>query len=358
MSPPRSRSLAAGTLGVAGAAAITGATVHAARVRRRRALLAGEAVPLGSPSGTVHPVRAADGLLLHAEVIEPVHPRPGAPTVVLAHGWGLTSQSWHYQRLALGEFYRVVSYDQRSHGRSEWSEPTGSTIEQLADDLWRVIDALAPTGPVALAGHSLGGMTVMALAERDPGLVSDRVVAVALVATSSGHFGRHARGRSVSSLTRLSPLLHLPVHKAPWLVETPRKLTADFAYDILRRLGFGSSPREAHVAFADRMLAQAPVSVYTAFWPLFVRLDLSHVLPALTDVPTLVVAGERDIVTPPRHSRRLAESIRTAELVVLPDSGHLLMLERHEELSELMLALLDRAGQPAGAAQAADVVAQ
>ncbi len=347
------RSLVAGTVGLVGAAALTGATVHATRVRRRRAALGAEAVPLGSLHGEVHQVVTDDGICLHAEVDEPADQQPDAPTVVLVHGWGLTRQSWHYQRAALRTTHRVVVYDQRSHGSSEWSAPDHSTIDQLAADLRTVLGQLVPTGPVALVGHSMGGMTVMALARLDPDLVRDRVVAVALVATSSGHLGRHARGLPASSLSRLSPLLRATIDTAPWLVEAPRRLAADLSYDAVRRYGFGSDPQEAHVAFADRMLADAPVGVYTAFWPLFVSLDLSDVLPAFTDLPTLVVAGERDVMTPVGLSRRLAETIRTAELVVLPDSGHLLMLERHEQLTGLLEALLERAGQPDGAREAA-----
>jgi pimeloyl-ACP methyl ester carboxylesterase len=355
MSVPRSWPLA-GAIGLAGAAAVTGATVRATRVLRRRATLAAGESALGSLTGHVHEVVAADGTCLHAEVDEPADARTGALTVVLTHGWGLTSQSWHSQRAALRESYRVITYDQRSHGRSDWSSPEGSTIEQLAGDLHAVIDTLAPTGPVALVGHSMGAMAIMALAEQAPDLVSERVGAIALVATSSGHFGRYANGLPASSLTRLSPLLRGTVDRVPWLVEAPRRLAADLAYDVVRRYGFGSSPREAHVAFADRMLSAAPVSVYTAFWPLFVRLDLSEALPAFLALPTLIVVGERDVITPPRHSRRLAEAIHTAELVVLPDSGHLLMLERHAELNELLLALFERAGDPSGAADAAETV--
>jgi pimeloyl-ACP methyl ester carboxylesterase len=355
LSPARTWSLA-GAVGLVGAAAVTGATVRATRVLRRRAALTGEEVALGSLRGQVHAVQAADGVCLYAEVDEPASVRPGTPTVVLAHGWGLTSSSWHYQRLALRETYRVITFDQRSHGRSEWSSPDGSTIEQLASDLESVITALAPTGPVALVGHSMGAMAIMALAGQAPDLVSERVGAIALVATSSGHFGRYANGLPASSLTRLSPLLRGTVDKVPWVVEAPRRLASDLAYDVVRRYGFGSSPREAHVAFADRMLAAAPVSVYTAFWPLFVRLDLSGALPAFVDLPTLIVVGERDVVTPPKHSRRLAEAIPTAELVVLPDSGHLLMLERNAELNELLEALLERAGERSGAVDAAEAV--
>lgn len=344
------RSLVTGTVGLVGAVVLTGATVRATRVRRRRAVAA-DSVPLGSLSGTVHSVVTEDGARLHVEVDEPADARPDLPTVVLVHGWGLTMHSWHYQRAALRQTHRVVSYDHRSHGRSDWSSAE-TTIDQLATDLRAVLEQLVPTGPIALVGHSMGGMTVMALARLEPSLVRDRVVAAALVATSSGHFGRHARGLPASSLSRLSPLLRVTVDKAPWLVEAPRRLAADLAYDAVRRYGFGSQPLESHVDFADRMLAASPVGVYTAFWPLFLRLDLSDVLPAFTDLPTLVVAGERDLMTPPSHARRLAQAIRTAELVVLPDSGHLLMLERHEELTALLEALLERPGEPQGARDA------
>src|SRR5262249_59440907 len=102
--------------------------------------------------------------------------------------------TWHYQRLGLAEMehpsLRMVFYDHRGHGRSGRSPRERSTIDQLGDDLAVVLDEVVPTGPVALVGHSLGGMTIMALADRRPELFGGRVVGVALGCASTGQLAR------------------------------------------------------------------------------------------------------------------------------------------------------------------------
>src|SRR5205085_1418749 len=127
-----------------------------------------------------HTVAGADGVALDVTV-----EGAGAVTVVLVHGWTLDSRAWGPVAAALAPSARVVRYDHRGHGRSAAVDPATMTIDQLADDLAVVIAAVAPDGPLVLAGHSMGGMTLMALADRHPGVLA-RVRGVALVATASG----------------------------------------------------------------------------------------------------------------------------------------------------------------------------
>ena len=132
-------------------------------------------------------VALPDGAELHA-TIEGTDDAP--VTLVLAHGWTLSQAAWDdvaallQPRAAHGEL-RLVRYDQPGHGRSSWGD-AHITIDQLGDDLAAVIDQLAPTGPVVLGGHSMGGMTIMCLAAARPELFGDRVRGVALVSTSAG----------------------------------------------------------------------------------------------------------------------------------------------------------------------------
>src|SRR5690606_33163238 len=116
---------------------------------------------------------------------------PDRPTVVLSHGYTLDERSWVYQRRALREAgYRVVVWDQRGHGASGVAESDTYHVDQLGRDLRRVLAEVVPEGPLVLVGHSMGGMTIMALAEADPEFVRDRVVGVALVSTSAGGLHR------------------------------------------------------------------------------------------------------------------------------------------------------------------------
>ena len=136
--------------------------------------------------------------------------RGGAPvTVVMAHGWTLAQAAWDdvaellTPRVAAGEL-RVVRYDQRGHGRSTWGRGRRSPSTSSARTSRVVLDQLAPTGPVVLAGHSMGGMTIMALAAARPELFGDRVRGVALVSTAAGDLTsdpRSAGGR----MARIEP---------------------------------------------------------------------------------------------------------------------------------------------------------
>src|SRR5882757_2621135 len=137
-----------------------------------------------------------DGVRLHVETTG----SPDAPvTVVLVHGWTCSTRSWHHQLSGLPQVLgssavRVVAYDHRGHGRSA-AAPVGTTrISQLADDFVTVLDSVVGDGPVVYAGHSMGGMTLMALADQRPELFGSRIKAAALVSTSSGEISSRAFG--------------------------------------------------------------------------------------------------------------------------------------------------------------------
>src|SRR3954470_19411501 len=128
-------------------------------------------------------VRTDDGVDLHVEVEE----NPAAPvTVVLAHGFTARLAEWEIQRRVLRPRARLVLFDQRGHGRSAATDLTDATIDRTGRDLGEVLDATTPDGPVVLAGHSMGGMSIMALARQRPDLFGTRVVGVFLLATSAG----------------------------------------------------------------------------------------------------------------------------------------------------------------------------
>lgn len=129
-----------------------------------------------------------DGTDIHVEVVEPTRPVAGHPTVVLVHGFCLDMGTFHFQRKRLAERgdYRVVAYDQPGHGRSGRLESGEYDLTALGHTLRRVLDEVAPDGPLVLVGHSMGGMTIMALAELYPEMFGDRVVGTVLMATSGG----------------------------------------------------------------------------------------------------------------------------------------------------------------------------
>ena len=201
MSTRRSLAYAAGGLGAAALAAVATGVVVERRVVKARRAGAAEADRLGALHSERVPVTCDDGVVLHAEVDEVApyadsrtarrrRPREDV-TLVFAHGYALNLDCWHFQREAFRGKRRMAFYDQRSHGRSDRSDREHATIDQLGDDLARVIETVAPKGKVVLVGHSMGGMSIIAFAERHPRLFAKRVAGVALIATTAGGLRPH-----------------------------------------------------------------------------------------------------------------------------------------------------------------------
>ena len=256
-------------LGVVGAAVgLVAASTAAGLLARRKIAGRGQVgadIPLGSLRGDRRTVMTSDGLALYAEVDEPEDPpAPGTPTVVFVHGYALNLDSWHFQRLALRGTHRLVFYDQRSHGRSGRSRPEHCTIDRLGEDLGRVIDDLAADGPVVLVGHSMGGMTILALAQLYPEWFGDRVVGVTLVSTCADGMGEVSFGlpRSLGRVFHdASPSVLTLLARAPKLVERGRRMGSEYAFAITRRLAFGGPVPQEYVDFADAMLSATPIDV-------------------------------------------------------------------------------------------------
>lgn len=308
--------------GVAFVAAGAAATLFSERVSARRHLRLGEEVPFGSVHGTSHWVTTPDGVRLHVEVDEADDPH--APTVVLVHGWTCDLDTWHYQRLALRGRARLVLVDLRSHGASGRARPARSMLADLADDLDLVIRRFAPKGPLVLVGHSMGGMAVMQLAAQDPRLVAGRVEGVVLLSTSAGDLLR-----SSPVLRRVRPLLRASGPAVEW----GRRFNS---YSVVRRWAVGPDADEKHADMADQMIARARTHVFWDFYPAFGELDLYDALPALGIAETVVVCGTRDLLTPPRHARRLAEEIPGARLELVDGAGHMIMFEEHERVTKVI----------------------
>ncbi|MER6102526.1 alpha/beta hydrolase [Streptomyces sp. NPDC001832] len=283
---------------------------------------------------------------------------PAPVTVVFSHGYCLNQDSWHFQRAALRGLVRTVHWDQRSHGRSERGrdQAGGVTvgINQLGRDLKAVIDAAAPEGRLVLVGHSMGGMTMMALAEQYPQLIRDRVAAVAFVGTSSGKLGEVSFGlpiAGVNAVRRVLPGVLRALGSQAELVERGRRATADLFAGLIKRYSFGSRDVDPAVErFAERLIESTPIDVVAEFYPAFTEHDKSHVLPAFRDLPVLILAGDKDLVTPSSHSEAIADQLPEAELVIVPDAGHLVMLEHPETVTDRLADLLVRVGAVPAAA--------
>lgn len=271
-------------------------------------------------------LETSDGVRLHLEVDGP----GDAPvTVVLAHGWTLDSRSWEpVARALLGAPApaRVVRYDHRGHGRSAAVPPAAMTIEQLADDLAEVVAAAAPNGPLVLAGHSMGGMTVMALAERHPEVVA-RAGGIALVATASGGLAGATLGlppRRASLLRQVEQRLYGSRRWAARpVLGSPRLLAPGMSWLLL---GPDASP-EARRITVESVAACRPLTV-SGFRSALEAHERDAALAAFASIPTAVLVGSRDRLTPVAAARRITAALPSAGLTIFPGAGHMLPVER------------------------------
>ncbi len=362
MKKRRLRRLAAAGVGAAAAAVATGLVVERRTVKARKAGAPG-ADRLGGLRSAEIRVKVGDEVTLHAEVDEvapydtgrsPGH-GAGEATLVFVHGYALNLDCWHFQRGHFRGRRRMVFYDQRSHGRSDRSPREDATIDQLGRDLKVVLDELVPSGPVVLVGHSMGGMTIMALAEQHPELFGDRVVGVALVSTTAGRLRPH---RIISS--RIPDLiggsvgnrLMAGLARAPELVDSARRRGSNIGFLVTDRLAFGSDVPSSYVEFVDEMLAGTPFEVLAEFFPNFETHDRFAVLAAFERVPTTIICGTKDLMTSVGQSRKMAARLPGARLVEVPGAGHMVIMERSHKVNDTLLALLADAERPAGASHA------
>jgi pimeloyl-ACP methyl ester carboxylesterase len=346
--------VAGGIVGAAGAAVGVGVASHKRHeIAKERRRLAGELDAAGrqpgaEPPATSSSVMTEDGIRLACEELPS---RTGEPllTVVLVHGFALDRRTWHFQRQAFpllaDPSVHTVLYDQRSHGRSERAPQESCTIEQLGHDLDSVIRALAPEGPLVLIGHSMGGMTLMALAEQQPELFAQRVLGLGFVSTSAGEMG--SAGLPGTLLSRHNPVtrgLGALARVQPRFVEGARKALGDVVWGVTRRYAFGDRRVDpALVDLVDTMISANALDALTDFADTLGTHDRLAALPALAECEVLIVAGTKDQVIPYSHAERIAAELPKAQLLELEGVGHLPLLERHEEVQEALAGLVRRA---------------
>jgi pimeloyl-ACP methyl ester carboxylesterase len=278
--------------------------------------------------------------------VEVAGARDAALTVVFCHGLALDQSSWHFQRIALAGKARLVLYDQRGHGQSDRGAPENATIDQLGRDLYQILEQIVPAGPVVLMGHSMGGMAIMALAEAHPDLFGDRIAAVGLLSSSAGALTKVTLGLPSYSAKTLHLVLFQLTRMAVrrWgVLECGRRPVDDLTHLLMRRYSFVSTVRPAVLELAARMIDATPLEVIGNFYATFTKHDKFAALSALADVPTMILVGADDVVTPVEHSEAITRVLPSAELVVLPSTGHIPLLERPEEVNSCLSRLLDRA---------------
>jgi pimeloyl-ACP methyl ester carboxylesterase len=342
----RSRWLA-GAAGLTAVGSVAGATAAHAMTRRTTAEdpYADEDFDvLDSDRSSV--VTTDDGVQLAVREVGP----PDAPlTVVFAHGFCLRMGSFHFQRVRLSQEWgpqvRMVFYDQRGHGSSDEAPSTTYTVPQLGMDLEAVLRATAPRGPIVLVGHSMGGMTVLSHARQYPQHYGGRIVGAALVASAAKGVARSPLGEILKNPALEA--VQFSVRYAPRLVQRGRGAARSVIGPILRAASYGNEKTSPSVvALTEKMMHDTPIPTLVGFLHALEVHDESAALPTLSTIPTLVVGGEHDLLTPAGYSRAMAAALWDAELIIVGGAGHLAQLEEPDIIDTALVRLVQRAAPP------------
>jgi pimeloyl-ACP methyl ester carboxylesterase len=249
-------------------------------------------------------------------------------TVVLLHGLCLTQASWAIQIRQLvrrwGNTVRIITYDHRGHGHSTGAPMHTYRIDRLAADLAEVLTALHVTGPVTLAGHSMGGMAALAYLGR-PAL--DRPVepqGLVLIATAAGRIAERGIGRLLAaSATRM--LFEL-VRRMPrgTTDQGIQALVRPVCDALIRYSGHSTAEQNALAAVAAAAIRTTSLATAAGFLPSLKRYNQYHTLASIA-AKTIVVSGGADMATPASHARDLVAAIPGATHLHRPAAGHMLL---------------------------------
>jgi pimeloyl-ACP methyl ester carboxylesterase len=292
-------------------------------------------------------VTAADGTDLHVEIIEP-EDAPDEPTIVFVHGFALDMGTFYFQRKALAErgSHRLVFYDQPGHGRSSKLKSGTYDLAALGRSLAAVLTEVVPEGRIILVGHSMGGMTIMAFAEQFPAWFGNRVTGVVLMSTSAGLFDKAKLGIT-NVVARVSapffPLWDKAAQLGGGTIDRARVASSDLAWLLTRRYGFGETkPSPSLVTFVESMNSKTSAETLTKYLQTLYTHDRTPALSALRGVPVLVVVGDRDYLTPVTHSEQIIENLPEAELLKIENSGHVVMLEKADQVNAALIPFLEK----------------
>jgi pimeloyl-ACP methyl ester carboxylesterase len=329
------------------AVALAGAAAGVALAERRhlRAIATDpDFLALSAPLGgrPLEGLHSPDGTKLHAERFGATgSDDASSPTLVLAHGWTEQIAFWGpvIRRLA-GPELTIVAYDLRGHGHSDPAAGGDYSLQRFGEDLETVLAAAGgEPSRTAVAGHSLGAMSVAAwAADHD---VGQRVAAAALVNTGLSDLigGALVFGELGAKLSPVWLKRALMGSSRPML-----PMSTPLSQAIAHHVAFGPDATPGTIAFYERMLLDTDAGARGATGIALSTLDLSEAIAQIS-VPTLVVAGDRDRLTPPDHARRIAAALpRPAGLLELERTGHMSPLERPDEVAGALRGLLAGAG--------------
>lgn len=245
----------------------------------------------------------------------------GGPTVLFIHGFPLNSSLWEPQLEDLNDTARLLAPDLRGYGLSPAADGPYS-MEMLADDCFGLLESLGVQLPIVVCGHSMGGYIAFEFFRRFPGVVSGLVL-VATRAAADTPEAREVRDRTAEQVQEEGPAM-LSAGMLP-------KLLAPDNYENDDKL----------VAFVREMIDSASVNgIVGALQAMKARPDSTPLLSEI-DVPTLIIHGADDAIVPLAEAEAMCDAIPDAELVVVPNAGHLPNLEGALQFNEALWDYLE-----------------
>ena len=283
--------------------------------------------------GRAYRVPVSYGANLFAQEFLPEAGLPASgPTVVLAHGWCMDHSSWHrvIDALLRRLDVRIVTYDQRGHGKSTMGVEHDPSVRILGDDVAEVIDATTPDGPLILVGHSMGGMSVMAYAGLQGETFTDRVRGVVLASTAASIEGRDP--------VPLEALIMSVASRAPGI--PPRLLVPRL---VQGRLLFGNRAAREDVAHAIDQIKRTKMPTIGRFFYAISQHNEAESLAHFVRVPTHIISGDHDRLIPVTYAEALRDHIPSSHLRVLPGVGHMTPYEAVEVIVDAIIDLIESA---------------
>lgn len=270
-----------------------------------------------------------------AELFVQSYGAAGGPPVILTHGWGMDASFWKHAKHDLGDRFRLTLWDLPGLGRS-WLPPPEHRVDlgDFARDLAFLVDQAE--GRPVLVGHSIGGMVIQTLLRDRPEMMERLAGVVFLNTTYTNPLKTMAMSGLAQSLQPLAELcMRLAIALAPLVKLVKLQSYMSGSAHLAMRLGFGRFVTHSELEHVTRLMTLAPPDVEAKGNLAMFAWDGAGAL-GRAGLPTLVVGGQRDIVTLPEASRVIAERVPRARLEIVDDANHMGPLERDEIYNRLI----------------------
>jgi len=302
------------------AAGVAAGVIGGALLRRRPS---GEVEPIGAvPPDDLGFVASFDGTKLAVRAAGD----PTAPVVLLAHGFSLDMSVWCDVWPELARTDRVVTFDFRSHGASERAALGDLSLRAMGRDVAAVLDVVAPDRPAVVVGHSMGAVAILALAEQRPELFGPRISGVGLIGAGSSDLLKGAMGSVTELLRPRVGSLRSAARRVDGLRRALLASPLGVGGVVARVTQFGPNAPTRVVDHVVALAQRTASEVWTDALPELMEMDLRHAVPRVR-VPAIVLVGEYDRVTPPAGAVALAAALPEGRFVLIPNAGHIPMLE-------------------------------